>query len=119
MSDFMTFSLSYLTSDFLSDFLLVFLPDFFSVFFVRFHVLLLVPFDLVRFHVCFFLCLFRVLVRFFLQAAQTLWEFVDFKFIRECIKINKIRPKFHFLAKIEIKMTYLVFFSCVLLSLRF
>ena len=25
------------------------------------------------------------------------------------MKINKIRPKFHFLTKIEIKMTYLVF----------
>ena len=25
------------------------------------------------------------------------------------MKINKIRPKFHFLRKVEIKMTYLVF----------
>ena len=33
-----------------------------------------------------------------LQAAQTLWEFV-----RLCRK--KIRPKFHFLTKIEIKRT--------------
>ena len=28
------------------------------------------------------------------------------------MKINKIRPKFHFLTKIEIKMTYLVFLFC-------
>lgn len=34
------------------------------------------------------------------QAAQTL---LDFEFIRECMKINKIRPKFHFWTKIEIK----------------
>ena len=33
------------------------------------------------------------------------------------MKINKIRPKFHFLTNIEIKMTYLVFLSCFLLSL--
>ena len=43
---------------------------------------------------------------------------LDFEFIRECMKINKIRPKFHFLKKIEIKMTYLVFVFCYLLSLR-
>ena len=49
----------------------------------------------------------------FLQAAQTLWESVDFQFVRECMKINKIRLKFHFLTKIEIKMTYLVFFFLV------
>ena len=35
---------------------------------------------------------------------------LDFEFIRKCMKINKIRPKFHFLAKIEIQMTHLVFF---------
>ena len=40
-----------------------------------------------------------------------------FEFIRECMKINKKRPKFHFLTKIEIKMTYLVFVFCYLLSL--
>ena len=34
---------------------------------------------------------------------------MDFEFIREYMKINKIRPKCHFLTKIEIKMTYLVF----------
>ena len=34
---------------------------------------------------------------------------LDFTFIRECMKINKIRPKFYFLTKIEILMTYLVF----------
>ena len=43
---------------------------------------------------------------------------LDFEFIRQqlrqCIKINKIRPKFHFLTKIEIKVTYLIilFFLC-------
>ena len=34
---------------------------------------------------------------------------LDFEFTREWLKINKIRPEFHFSAKIEIKMTYLVF----------
>ena len=43
---------------------------------------------------------------------------LDFEFIRQqlrqCIKINKIRPKFHFLTKIEIKVTYvIILFSCV------
>ena len=33
---------------------------------------------------------------------------MDFEFIRECMKINKIRPKFQFWTNIEIKMTYLV-----------
>ena len=42
---------------------------------------------------------------------------LDFEFIRECKKLNKIHPKFHFLTKIEIKMTYLVFSFCFLLSL--
>ena len=42
---------------------------------------------------------------------------LDFEFIRECMKINKIRPKFLFLTKLEIKMTYLVFLFCLLLSL--
>ena len=41
---------------------------------------------------------------------------LDFKFIRECMRINKIRPKFYFLTKIEILMTYLVFFFYYLLS---
>ena len=41
---------------------------------------------------------------------------LDFKFIRECMKINKIRPKFYFLTKIEILMTYLVFLFYYLLS---
>ena len=41
---------------------------------------------------------------------------LDFEFIRKYMKINKIHPTFHFLTKIEIKMTrYLVF--CYLLSL--
>ena len=43
---------------------------------------------------------------------------LDFEFIRECMKINKIRPKFHFSTKIEIKMTYLVSVFWYLLSLR-
>ena len=43
---------------------------------------------------------------------------LDFKFIRECMKKNKIRHKFHFLTKTEKKMTYLVFLSCFSLSLR-
>ena len=43
----------------------------------------------------------------------------DFEFIRECMKINKICPKFCFLTKIEIKMTHLVFLFCFLLSLHF
>ena len=34
------------------------------------------------------------------------------------MKINKIRPKFNFSTKIEIKMTYLEFVFCYLLSLR-
>ena len=42
---------------------------------------------------------------------------LDFEFIRECLKINKIRPKFQFWTKIEIKMTYLVFvFYCLFAS---
>ena len=44
---------------------------------------------------------------------------LDFEFIRKCMKINKIRPKFHFLAKIEIQMTHLVFcfvFYCLFAS---
>ena len=32
---------------------------------------------------------------------------------------KQIRPKFHFLTKIEIKMTYLVFFFCFLLGCLF
>ena len=117
MFDFMTYFSSYLMSDFLSDFLLVFLPDFFSVFvsdFMSYLLSHLMPDFFSDFlstlWLFFFFGLFRVLVRFFLQPAQTLWEFVDFQFVRECMKINKIRLKFHFLTKIEIKMTYLVFF---------
>ena len=34
---------------------------------------------------------------------------LDFEFIRKCVKITKVRPMFHFLTKIKIKMTYLVF----------
>ena len=37
---------------------------------------------------------------------------LDFEFLRECTKINKIRPKFYYSTKIEIKMTYLVFVFC-------
>ena len=43
---------------------------------------------------------------------------LDFEFIRECMKIDKIRPKFQFWTKIEIKITYLVFVFCYLLSFR-
>ena len=43
---------------------------------------------------------------------------LGFEFIRKCIKMNKIRPKFDFLTKIEIQMTHLVFLFCCLLSLR-
>ena len=47
---------------------------------------------------------------------------LDFEFIRECMKINKIRLKirlkFQFCTQIEIKMTYHVFVFCYLLSLR-
>ena len=42
------------------------------------------------------------------NAAGVRWTFIR-EFIREYMKINKIRPKFHFLTKIEIKMTYIVF----------
>ena len=45
---------------------------------------------------------------------------LDFEFIRECMKITKIRPKFHFLKKkMEIKMTHLVVLFCYLPSLLF
>ena len=40
-----------------------------------------------------------------------------FEFTRECMKINKIRPKCHFSTKIEIRMTYLEFRFCNLLCL--
>ena len=47
------------------------------------------------------------------QATQTLWEFVDFEiYVRESMKINKLQLKFHFLTKIEIKMTHLVILLC-------
>ena len=52
------------------------------------------------------------------QTAQLCGSSLDFEFIRECMKINKIRPKFHFLTKVEIKMTYVVYVFCYLLSLR-
>ena len=39
---------------------------------------------------------------------------LDFQFIRECMKLNKIRPKFHFLTQnIEKQMTHLVFLFSV------
>jgi len=37
---------------------------------------------------------------------------LDFEFLRESTKINKIRPKFHYSTKMETKMTYLVFVFC-------
>ena len=40
------------------------------------------------------------------NSVEVCW---DFEFIREYIKINKTRSKFHFLTKIEIKMTPCVF----------
>ena len=43
------------------------------------------------------------------QAAQTLWEFFGLWIKRMYENWNKIRPKFHSLTKIEIKITYLVF----------
>ena len=42
---------------------------------------------------------------------------LDFEFIREYMKTNKIHPKFQFWTKIEIKMIY-QFVFCYLLSLR-
>ena len=36
----------------------------------------------------------------------------DVEIIRECMKTNKIHPKFHFLTKLEIKMTHSVFLFC-------
>ena len=59
-----------------------------------------------------FFCLFRVLVRFFYRRPKHCGSSLTFN-LRECMKINKIRLKFHFLTKIEIKMTYLVFFFLV------
>ena len=44
------------------------------------------------------------------QVAQ-----LDFEFLRECMKINQIRPKVHFLTRIEIKITCLVLLFCFLL----
>ena len=44
---------------------------------------------------------------------------LDFGFRRESMKINKIRPKFHFLTKIEIKMSRLVFLFVVYCFLAF
>ena len=34
---------------------------------------------------------------------------LDLEFIRKFLKINKVRPTFHFLTKMELKMTHLVF----------
>ena len=45
-------------------------------------------------------------------------SYLDFEFIRECMKINKIRLKFQFCTQIEIKMTYLCLCFVILLSLR-
>ena len=51
------------------------------------------------------------------NSVGVLW---DFEFIRECMKTNKIHPKFHFLTKLEIKMTHFVFlFLFFFLSLHF
>ena len=40
----------------------------------------------------------------------------DFEIIRECMKTNKIHSKFHFLTKLEIKMTHSVFLLCFFFS---
>ena len=40
------------------------------------------------------------------NSVEVCW---DFEYIRECMKINKIRSKFHFFKRIEIKMTPCVF----------
>ena len=40
------------------------------------------------------------------NSVEVCW---DFEYIRECMKIKKIRSKFHFFKKIEIKMTPCVF----------
>ena len=50
------------------------------------------------------------------NSVEVCW---DFEFIREYIKINKTRSKFHFLTKIEIKMTpcvFVLFFYCLFTS---
>ena len=122
----------------MSDLFVLFLVRFHFLFHVRFYDLFLVLFD-VRFFVRLFArflarFLFRFCLRFHVQTSCPIWCLIfffdflsdfftggsnsvgvrslDFKFIRECMKINKIRHKFHFLTKIEIKMTYLVFLSC-------
>ena len=47
-----------------------------------------------------------------IHRKPKLWRsLLDFEFIRECMTINKMCPKFHFLTKIEIRMTYLVLFA--------
>ena len=43
----------------------------------------------------------------------------DFDFVRECMKICLIHPKFQFSAKIEIKMTPLLVLFCYSLHLLF
>ena len=59
----------------------------------------------------------RAIVLFDCTIKTFFREGVLFEFIRECI--NKIRPKLHFLSKIEIKMAHLVVLFCYLLSLCF
>ena len=53
---------------------------------------------------------------------RRLWTFPEtnfrFEFIRECMNINKIRPKFRFFDKNRKKKTNPVFLFCFLLSLR-
>jgi len=51
------------------------------------------------------------------RAPRLCGSSLDFEIIRGCMKINKIRPKFHFLTKIEIKVTHLVVFFSYFLSL--
>ena len=44
------------------------------------------------------------------RSKETL--FAGYEFTRECVKINKMRPKFHFLTRIQILMTHLVVLFC-------
>ena len=41
---------------------------------------------------------------------------LGFEFMRECMKINKIRPNFHFLTKIEINDSLCVFILFFIVS---
>ena len=54
------------------------------------------------------------------QAPRLCESWLDFEFIRrECMKIYKVPPKFHYFTKIGIEMTHVVFLFCYHLSLCF